>query len=366
LRIKARCAAGLALGLILAGTALARAQTPTPSSPGPPTEEPTTPAPETPAPAVPPRTAEPPAIFSTPSGEVSVIADRLEEVGPERLLVATGNVEVTRGTSRLTADRVEINRDSGETVATGHAIFYDGDDRLTGSRIDYNFRTGTGVVYEAQARMSPYYRLNADRLDRLGEGVYHVARGVFTTCDTDPPTWSFRIGSGTVDLENRLIGQNASFLVSRVPLIPWIPFFAASVRQDRETGFLFPTVGTSSTKGIFGELPFFWAISDSQDLTLSVLDYEKRGFGGRAEYRYYLSREQSGDVRGFLLHETTPSAKGTSSAATPAERGWGGIRHTWTITPELSFKADVRGVTDNSVLADYGDRIQQISEQRMV
>jgi LPS-assembly protein len=302
-------------------------------------------------------------MVSTPSGEVSVIADRLEEVGPERLLVATGNVEVTRGTSRLTADRIEINRESGETVATGHAIFYDGDDRLTGSRIDYNFRTGTGVVYEAETRTSPYYRLNADRLDRLGESVYHVVRGVFTTCDTDPPTWSFRIGSGTVDLENRVVGQNASFWVRRAPLIPWIPFFAATVRQDRETGFLFPTVGTSSTKGFFGELPFFWAISDSQDLTVSVLDYQKRGFGGRAEYRYYLSRESSGDVRGFLLHETTPSA--TGAAATPAERGWGGIRHIWAITPELSFKADIRGVTDNTVLADYGDRIQQISEQRM-
>src|SRR5262249_36982479 len=139
-----------------------------------------------------PTTAKPqtPVTVGTVGGDVTVLADRLEEVGPERLLVATGNVEITRGKARLIADRVEINRESGDAVAQGRVVFYDGEDQLTGRRIDYNIRTGTGVVYDSEARVAPYYRIGGERMDRIGESVYTVQKGVFTTCEDDPPTWS--------------------------------------------------------------------------------------------------------------------------------------------------------------------------------
>jgi lipopolysaccharide assembly outer membrane protein LptD (OstA) len=100
--------------------------------------------------------AQTPLTVPTPGGEVTVIADRLEQLGAENIIIATGNVELTRGNARLTADRVELNRETGDAVALGRAVFYDGEDRLTGDRIDYNWKTGTGVVYNGEARTAPY------------------------------------------------------------------------------------------------------------------------------------------------------------------------------------------------------------------
>src|SRR5882724_3463605 len=134
--------------------------------------------------------AQAPMTVQTVGGEVTIVADRFEQTGPDNLLVATGNVEVTRGSARLLADRIEINRATGDATAYGRVIFYDGDDRLTGERIDYNIKTGTGVVYQAEVRAAPYYRLMGERLERIGESVYRVRRGVFTTCDDDTPSWS--------------------------------------------------------------------------------------------------------------------------------------------------------------------------------
>src|SRR5882672_6607118 len=113
----------------------------------------------------------------TAGGDVSIVADRFEQIGSDNLIVATGNVEVTRGAGRLLADRVEINRATGDAVATGRAIFYDGDDRLTG-----------------------------ERLERVGESVYRVHQGVFTTCEDETPTWSFHLDDGTADLEDFVYG----------------------------------------------------------------------------------------------------------------------------------------------------------------
>jgi LPS-assembly protein len=294
--------------------------------------------------------------IAVPAGEdVSVLADHLEQIGEENLLIATGNVEVSRGTARLTADRVEINRATGDAVATGRVVFYDGEDRLAGERIDYNFRTGTGVVYRAEARTAPYYRLSGERMERIGESVYRVHRGIFTTCEDDPPPWSFHFGGATADLERFVYGTNASFWVKNVPLIPWIPFIAAAIRRERQTGFLFPKFGHSSTKGFGAEIPFYWAISDSQDLTFAPLFFDQRGLGFNLDYRYILSERQFGDLRTFYLHETTRND----------DRGWGSFRHDWTISPTLTLRADVRGVTDDEVLREYGDGLRTRSEQRV-
>jgi LPS-assembly protein len=301
------------------------------------------------------QTPQKPVVVPTVAGDVTVLADRLEEVGPE-LLVATGNVEITRGKSRLIADRVEINRETGDAVAQGRVVFYDGEDQLTGRRIDYNLKTGTGVVYESEARVAPYYRISGERMDRLGEGVYHIQRGVFTTCEDDPPTWAVKFGSATADLEDFVYGTNASFWVKDLPLIPFFPFFAAAIRRERQTGFMFPKVGTSSSKGFYTETPFYWAISDSADATIAPLVYSERGPGFTGEYRYVLSNDQRGSAHGFLVQET--QRNDTTKAV-------GSVRHDWMITPGLSFKVDVNAVTDDKVLSEYGDRLQQRSAQRV-
>jgi len=135
------------------------------------------------------------ATVKTAGGDVTIIADRLEQSGTDNLIVATGNVEVTRGTARLLADRIEMNRETGDATALGRVIFYDGEDRLTGDRIEYNLKTGTGVVYQGRLQVAPYYRIGGERMERLGESVYHVRRGVFTTCEEDTPPG--RSGSAT-------------------------------------------------------------------------------------------------------------------------------------------------------------------------
>jgi LPS-assembly protein len=287
--------------------------------------------------------------------EVSVVADHFEQIGADNLLVATGNVEVTRGTGRLLADRVEINRESGDAVAVGRAIFYDGDDRLTGQRIEYNIKTGTGVIYQGEVHAAPYYRLTGERLERVGDSVYQVRHGVFTTCEDEPPSWSFHLGDGTADLEDFVYGWHVSFWVKSIPVIPYFPFFAGAIRKERQSGFLPPQFGSSAKKGFFAEIPFFWAISDSQDATGTFDSYEQRGFGGQLEYRYVISQDQRGKLNGFFVDEVFKEGE---------LRGFGSIKHEWQIAPGLSLRGDLNAVSDDLVLRDYETSLQTRAAQR--
>src|SRR2546428_12664356 len=290
------------------------------------------------------------------NGDVTILADRIEEVAPDNLLVASGNVEVSRGTARLVAERVQLHRETGDVVAQGRVIFYDGDDQLTGERVEYNVKTGTGVVYRGRILVAPSYRIAGERVERVGEGVYRFRRGIFATCeDGESPAWSFRVGSATADLEDLIYGTNAFFWAKGVPLVPFFPFFAAAIRRERQTGLLPPVFGTSGRRGFFAEIPFFWAISDSQDATLGLDFFERRGVGGSAEYRYILSERQRGGLGWFWVHESMQHND---------DRGWGRLEHRWQIAPEFLFRADLYGVSDDGVLRLYEDSLQRRAAHR--
>lgn len=298
-------------------------------------------------------------------GETSVVADRIQQIGGDsNLLLATGNVEITRGGSRLIADRVELNRITGEAVAQGKVVFFDGQDRLVGERIDYNLNTGTGVVYKGSAQIPPYYRLSAERFDRLGESVYGLRQGVFTTCEGDVPDWSVHLGSGQADLDGVIFGRDASFWVKSVPVIPWWPFFAAALRRERQSGFLFPEFGQNSRKGYFARVPYYWAISDSQDLTIALDTFTKRGMGLELDYRYVLSRETQGQITAFGVHESFLDSRG--SKGLDENRGWIQIRHGWQITPSMALKVDSNVTSDDDIYKTYADstgaRVRQRAE----
>ena len=303
--------------------------------------------------------------LSGPGGATNIVADRMQQVGGDAdLLLATGNVEITRGETRLVADRIELNRATGEAVAQGRAVFLDGQDRLVGERIDFNFNTGTGVVYKGSTFVPPYYRLSADRMDRLGESVYSIRQGTFTTCEGDDPAWSFRLGSAEADLDNLITGTDVSFLVKGIPVIPWVPFFAASIRRERQSGFLFPEFGSNSRYGFLARTPYYWAINDSQDLTLAMDVFSQRGIGADLEYRYLLSRDTRGKLTAFGINESFLNSR--QSEGLPENRGYYEFQHLWQATPSLSFKLDSNVTSDDTIYRTYAfttaDRVRQRAE----
>jgi LPS-assembly protein len=290
---------------------------------------------------------------------VTVYADRIENLERERLLLAEGNVQIEQGDVRLEADRVEVNTETGEAVATGRVVLFDGRDRLTGERIEYSLRTGTGIVYKAQGVAEPHFFFGGNRMERFGDKAYRVAQGIFTTCEDETPAWSVRFGSATAYLDDWMWGTNASFWVWKVPVVPFIPIFATSLRKDRHSGLLTPTFGSSDEKGFWARQPIYFVLSDSQDLTLSPAYFEKRGFAISADYRYVRREGSRGELSGFYLHDEEESPDHD------ADRWVWSLRHEEVITDRLILKADVARVSDRTFLSEFSDSLDERGRQRL-
>ena len=187
-------------------------------------------------------------------------------------------------------------------------------------------------------------------MERLGEGIYGIRRGFFTTCEDDPPTWSFHSGSATADLNDSVYGTHASFWVKDFPVIPWLPGFYTAIRRERQTGFLFPVVGDSSFKGFFAQVPFFWAIADNQDALIMPGVHDQ---AGAVRGRHLPLRHRPRQPR-----RRPPGSWSTRARWRGTLRGAYGVKHTWDLTDRLRFTADINGVSDDTFLGDYGQALQ--------
>ena len=140
-------------------------------------------------------------------------------------------------------------------------------------------------------------------LEKVGREKYKITSGGFTTCVQPTPRWQLTSGTVLLNLEKYAILTNSLFKVKGVPLL-YLPIFYYPVnKEDRATGFLIPTYGTSTIRGQTISNAFFWAINRSQDATLLHDWYSTTGQGMGAEYRYMASPGSEGQIRFYNLRE---------------------------------------------------------------
>lgn len=254
--------------------------------------------------------------------QVAIDAEELRYDQENDVMVARGDVTITRGALTLRADEVRYDRRSGIAEANGNVVLTDPESTIGGSaaRIDLNDESGWMETVEADFSRSGY-SLTCDRLEKGIGPRYRVEDGVFSTCrcgGLEKPSWS--VGGSRTDVELNGIGvvRGATFRVKDVPVL-WVPALAFPALTDRATGFLMPRFGYSSRRGFQYEQPFFWNISKSQDATVALDVETSARIGILGEYRYALSRTARGAFAGGYWNESirSPSADEVLSSSTP-------------------------------------------------
>ncbi len=211
-----------------------------------------------------------------------------------------GAVEIHYGTFILRADEATYNSDTKEATATGHVALDGGpnDDHIRATRGTYNLELETGRFYDVTGTTG--LRFRADRLiltstapfaftgkivDKTSPDHYVVFDGTVTTCELPHPKWQFDARKVIVDTGGNAKIYRSTFLLHGLPIL-YLPYATHPVEKDsRQSGFLMPSIGKSSTKGyVLGEA-YYWAISRMMDATLGAEYFSLRGWSQRGEFR---------------------------------------------------------------------------------
>ena len=234
---------------------------------------------------------------SDASESLEVTADRTEFYRDAEEFKAFGSVTVRRGIFRLTADQAVLHALSGQLRGKGRVHLSDRGTDVWAEDLTVNVNTEAwgitnGKIFLKESNAWVRGRL----LQRFSETHYRVKDGTFTTCDADDgqiPDWSFSFQDVDVERGDGLFAKNVWLNVRNHPILP-LPLLRYPMPGARKTGFLVPTAGFDNVFGVQYRQGWYWAISPSQDLTVTPQILSKRGQGVDLDYRYVLSRRSRG------------------------------------------------------------------------
>ncbi|MEL6662212.1 MAG: LPS assembly protein LptD [Pseudomonadota bacterium] len=275
------------------------------------------------------------------SEQVVLIADSLTENETDNTVIAEGNVEASYQGRVLKADRVVYNRLTNKVRASGNVVILDpdGSERFA-DEVEVNSNLSDGYAVGFALRLADGGQAVANSAIRQEGGANALDQVVYTSCEVceegDTPTWALRARRAVLDEEDQMISyQDAVLEVGGIPVF-YLPYFAhPDPSSDRRSGLLFPDLGVSSKVGFFYQQPYYWAISDHQELTIAPalyekvnplleLNYAKRFWSGRLEINTSITQEKLFDGDGERLEESDNSVRSHVFA-----RGLFSINQTW-------------------------------------
>lgn len=298
-----------------------------------------------------PAGAELPPAGSSSAAPVTLSADRLDYDSGGRDALASGDVVMEQGGMRLRTDELFWQEATGDVVATGSVKLSDVDSDLAASRFAANLVTGRAHAADGRVLLRERnFHLIGTEISRLGESTYRVTDGSFTTCDGEIPDWEFSAARVDVEVGRYATARDVWFKIRRQPLV-YLPYLVFPVKTERESGFLLPRVGYSSTKGALLSLAWYQVLDRNLDATL-YLDYLSRiGLGTGAEFRYLLSGDNRGE---FLLYNVLGIDGNPDSYALD----W---NHDGRLPGGVRLAADVQYVNRREFFSDFGESLDESS-----
>mgnify|MGYP001438444473 CR=1 FL=1 len=129
-----------------------------------------------------------------------------------------------------------------------------------------------------------------------------ITKGVFTTCKKTNtcPAWQLTAEEVNHDRKKKVINyKNALLKVYDIPVMYFPRFFHPDPTVKRKSGFLMPTIKNSPNSNNFLSVPYFFAISQSKDITFTPRFYDEDKFLFQSEFRQ--ENENSSHISDFSI-----------------------------------------------------------------
>ena len=281
----------------------------------------------------PPRPTPPPKP-AAPTGDTPMLlqATEIRYDYTNNTVSAVGSVQIYYNGSTVEADEVTYDQKTKRLVARGNARLTEADGKITyGQFIDLTDDYRDGFVDSLRLETIDDTRFAATRADRV-QGNYTVLQnGVYTACEAckddpkKPPLWQIQAARIIHDQGEKMIYfEDARVEFFGVPLayFPFMSYPDPSV--SRKSGFLFPNFTYGTAFGVGVEIPYFWAVTPSSDLTTSVMATTMQGELFQATWRQRLL-EGSYTIRAAGIFQQDPgyfaNRDGAGSATANTFRG---------------------------------------------
>ena len=166
-------------------------------------------------------------------------------------------------------------------------IFKQGMDEVNPDSLRYNFDTKKALIWNSRSEQSDM-NVFSEATKKENDSIYFIKEAKVTTSkNIDDPEYYIRIRSGKFIPKNKIIAGPSNLYIYDVPTPIFLPFAFFPLNENRNSGFIFPTIGQNNNRGYFIQNGgYYFAPSDFFDLTLLGDYYTNGSYGMRVESNY--------------------------------------------------------------------------------
>ncbi|MGV3582310.1 MAG: LPS-assembly protein LptD [Methylophilus sp.] len=330
-------------------------------------------------------------------GAIEIEGDKLD-LYLDRKMRASGNAVINKGEQKVYGDSIEYDILNDELEVDGNVRIELGNGQIKGPNLRMRLSETIGEMRDASIVLdkspdasSQEYRSNSALLDEQensnrdpklyidndsalssttgltkslegsrgdakeilfeGQNRKRLKSARYTTCEAGVDDWYIKASDIEInDYTSYIEARNAYIEFKGVPLLytPWLSF---SYNNQRKSGLLAPTFGTTSRSGFELYTPFYWNIRPDMDATLATRYLSKRGLQLQGEYRY-LDESYSGVDNVEYLNNDNLSGQ---------TRYYAKLAHRHSFGDGWSAGYDVEKVSDDQYFSELSTRIVSTS-----
>jgi len=254
-----------------------------------------------------------------------ISANKILYYKKDNLIKTEGNSKYTDNLNILQSDKLTYDTITKKFNAKGNVIFTDEKKNkfyFDSFVFNESSQIGEGVNIKLEAADGSYLQSKKGYFDK-NKNIIKLYNGQFTTCinlhnkkNEFCPTWSLNSGKIIHDKnKKRIIHKNALFKLKKIPVFytPYVSHPDPSIK--RQSGFLPPLIKTLSSVGRTIQLPYFWAISNDKDITITPIYYFNEHSLIKTSYRQALKNGvlniENGYSKGYKKFNKLNRTKGS-------------------------------------------------------
>jgi len=281
---------------------------------------------------------------------ISVMSDNANIQYPN-LLNYNGNVVFQQNDKFIRADTARYDQSNNLFTASGNLHFQDNSLTLTSDSLT------TSLDGKDTKLSKNKYWFNNSMIHGSSKSFQVdsnknliLTNAVFTTCPSDTPDWALHAQKIAIDTSSSWATvSNATLEIFEVPIF-YFPYLKLPIADKRSTGFLYPSIGSSSDNGLEISTPYYWNIAENYDMTLTPRLMTERGLQLNTEFRY-LNNKQQGLLNVEYLHD---DKKTDDSRYLLYWQHIGAFDENWRITANLTQVSDDNYF--NEIGSTYGNK----------
>jgi len=308
---------------------------------------------------------QPPVFTSENIGNTEISADFTQSTSDGSLSL-DGNVIIERHLLRLSADHADYNRVqdllkvSGNVHLNTQTLSLEADAGTVSNITSGNEKSKQGrfndikfYIPNSNMKGKAETIVSSEDADKNQYSILNNAS--ITSCDLLDPDWL--ISADEIRLDHVDEYGSADDVVIRFKDIPFLytPYIEFPTSDKRRSGFLFPEVGNSSSRGVEIAIPWYWNIAPNHDAVITPRNMVRRGVELGGEYRY-LTQSTNGKLKGAYLPKDD---------ITQEERYQVRYLQHSQLMPNLLLDIDVQDISDPEYFNDFSNTLGSTSQTHL-